>query len=219
MNRRKLHPGSGSEDLHGERSHTEPLFDLEGHPIDPELRRVDRAVERLARSQSIPTGLAERLYQASVEHLPTPQKIQVDFQQTQRSHRSRSWRSPAFSRLAMAAAVGLAFIVAIWAMTESTPTPLPYQTSMIANTNSGSNIVLFAKPIGPERSPLTRTGKAVFVVSRDDVASPVSQLMETDRMSYSDLIGDMANIVEEASSPSIEADYQQYDISGPDLGI
>jgi hypothetical protein len=215
MNSPHSHHEPGSGDPHGQWPAAESAFTSTGHPVDPELNQIDVDLARMAHEQAVPEGLADRIYQASVDELPVPNQLRGDFQETRQS----IWRTPIFARLAMAAAVGLAFIVAVWAATESIPNDLQSSQPMLASSGEAPSIILFSKPIGPQQSPLTRTGKAVFVVSREEIGSPVSQLMETDRMSYSDLVGDMATIIEEASNESQENGSRQYELMSSDLGI
>ncbi len=76
--------------------------------VEPELRAIDSKLFEYAGRYPVPEGLSWRTYQASVGLLPTAESAQ----------RPRPWRlqpmSPAsiWGRLAMAASIGLAFIVA-----------------------------------------------------------------------------------------------------------
>lgn len=75
--------------------------------FDRHLVELDRKLSRNAASEPTPTGLAERVYRASVSLLPG--RVQHD-----RLRFSRRVRTPVWGQLAMAASVAVAFVVAAW---------------------------------------------------------------------------------------------------------
>jgi hypothetical protein len=83
------------------KAHLDPL----PSDYDEQLQAVDRLLSRDAASRSVPEGLAQRAYEASVAHLPGRS---LKFTTARPSR-----RLPMISRLSMAAAVLLAVVVGV----------------------------------------------------------------------------------------------------------
>lgn len=79
--------------------------------LDADLIPIVERLERLAGSMEVPAGLADRVFFASAAHLPEP--MANPWQRSHAASRPGSGRLVRLSRLAMAAAIGLAFVGAM----------------------------------------------------------------------------------------------------------
>lgn len=73
---------------------------------DEQMVQVDAMLTKAVSAQDVPAGLTQRVYEASVSHLPSQRVLQFSANQPANSR-------PMFSRLSMAAAVALAVVVGI----------------------------------------------------------------------------------------------------------
>lgn len=76
--------------------------------LPEDLRLLDEQLWGAASSSRVPSGMADRVFQASVEHLPGRRvtRPMLRLAGTRANRRVASWRS----RLAMAASLGMAFV-------------------------------------------------------------------------------------------------------------
>lgn len=146
----------------------------QGSPLPAELETVDAMLAGHARRQAVPPGLVERVFDASVGLLPSPRR---------RAH--PSWtpgplRFPTawWGRLALAASIGLAFVVAVRTMPLGSP-ELPPLTHEV------------------ELALLDYAGGQEFVLTLGDLQpqlGEVDSLLMTRDMRFRDLAGDLESL-------------------------
>ncbi len=99
--------------------------DLTPGLLDPELRRLDARLTNQARRLDVPPGLADRVFEASVGHLPARRlRFTPTPRQTIRIRRQR------LGRLALAAGIALAFVLSARMLQSITPTTTPEQLAI-----------------------------------------------------------------------------------------
>lgn len=94
--------------------------------LEPDLRRLDARLTNDAHRLDVPPGLAGRVFDASVGHLPPRRFKLVSTEKTTLWERRQWW-----GRAAMAAGVMLAFGVSLKLLRESSPLPSPDEIAVI----------------------------------------------------------------------------------------
>ena len=148
-----------------------------GHQsVDPDLRALDSELFEYAGRYPVPEGLSWRTYQASVGLLPNAKSAQ----------RPRPWRlqpmNPAsiWGRLALAASIGLAFVVGSRMLPPGGPTP--YEQWLLAaysgasDTELGGAIHEFDDPRFAALEHLLVTRETTFLDLTSDVELLASDL-------------------------------------------
>jgi hypothetical protein len=113
---RVRHGGKPMHDLprnqpNREFSHIEPLMGQHGD-FTPELIEIDALLTEQAQASTIPQGLSERVFLASVSGLPQQSYKFVEFASGNRVR--KLWFRSVSGQVAMAASVALAFGIALW---------------------------------------------------------------------------------------------------------
>lgn len=178
---------------HGAGDESTPLRGPDGS-LQPGLQRVDRLLAAEARqSRRLPRGVLKRLTAASRGYLPieaAPASLPF-----QRAARARS-RTSVWGQLAMAACIGLAFVVAGWFGHHASVTPTEDVAIHEADDVRETATV---RDMRPERSPGAEsladalgTGTEWLLLGFDD--DEISVLLETADMSLNDLASELATL-------------------------
>lgn len=99
-------PARWTSDMGESPHHTEPW---PGSGLSPELAEIDSMMSRCARRQPVPEGLADRVFDASVELLPARRRRGG---RVLRLRPARPVSISSWGRLAMAASIAIAFFTA-----------------------------------------------------------------------------------------------------------
>ena len=165
-------------------------FSLEPLPssVERELCEIDELVARHASRLIVPAGLAERIFQASVDRLiGSPRSMPLD------PVARWQWRAAGLSRLALAAAMALAFVFA--AQFIQSPSAPPINVAMGDQISSDVEWFLLDRPenwsangsdLGDfNGSPNTEAGSILEIrdISFDDLSRDVSKLLSTSKAS------------------------------------
>lgn len=145
----------------------------------PQLRPVDELLAREGARQRVPEGLAQRIYEASVTHLPVPAV----------TRRGRSfWVEPLvqgrfalWGRLAMAASIGLAFVISLRVMHFQPRAGMPAAAAVVLSPDE--ELVLFDLEAGVDR---------VLGLVSDSPLGEVEDILLTRDMTFRDLTADLA---------------------------
>lgn len=158
--------------------------------FDRRLVEVDEKLARRAASQTPRIGLTDRVFRASVSHLPAQQDHSpLRF--------PRTVRTPVWGQLAMAASVAVAFVVAAWfhsAVTTPTGTdglvhhtPPPAVESMpLADDQAASAPPSAPQMLSPEVEHLLFDGESDYLLNTRD-------------LSHADAVDDLHRIYEQLS--------------------
>ncbi len=144
---------------------------------DPELAQIEAALFRMARRRHAPAGLAGRVFDASVGLLPA-----------RRLRRARLFKlepvsfGSVWGRLALAASIAVAFVVAIRSMPQERPrSPLSQAVELVLLESAGA-------------APADLQGLWRF---EDPRYGAVESLLVTRDMTFRDLSGDLARLAED----------------------
>ncbi|MHC4947654.1 MAG: hypothetical protein ACYTG1_05265 [Planctomycetota bacterium] len=144
--------------------------------FEPELLDLDARLVRDARHGRVPSGLVDRVFRASAGLLPAPAPLPL-----------RSPGVPAtgalWGRLAMAASVGLAFVVGSWLLRAERTRPGPPVHVAVAPAGLATSRVL--------------DREAEQVLFGADGSSEVGYLLETRDLTLDDLSSELAMLVAE----------------------
>lgn len=163
--------------------------------FDRRLVELDRKLARQAASQPVPSGLAERVYRASVSLLPG----RVEYG---RLRFARSVRTPVWGQLAMAASVAVAFVVAAW-----------FHTSTITPSAPDQGYVFHGPPIAdvaPEQIGRDQPReRGVILAQRAELLSPDAlrllfdggsdYLFDTRDLTHAEAVDDLHRVYEHLS--------------------
>jgi hypothetical protein len=128
--------------LHRDEPATHHAPDVEPLPAEfpAELRRIDRALHADAGRFVVPDGLEERVFDASVELLPNRGRAGRGGARRLRvvgvrrpGGPARSWGRSQWGRMALAASLGLAFLVAAFVMQRGASRPMPVASGSIVD--------------------------------------------------------------------------------------
>lgn len=187
------HPDHDDARGNGAADESAPLRGPDGS-LQPGLQRVDRLLAAEARqSRRMPHGVLKRMTAASRGYLPieaAPASLPF-----QRAARARS-RTSVWGQLAMAACIGLAFVVAGWFGHHASVTP----TEDVAMHESGdTSETAPARDIRQEQPATAEsladalgTGTEWLLLGFDD--DEISVLLETADMSLNDLASELATL-------------------------
>lgn len=142
------------------------------YEVPPELREVDELLEWHARQQPVPAGLIDRVFDASVGLLPSRRPRRQPVLRLEPAITGSLW-----GRLAMAASIALAFIVA------GRMLPVGGPGSMLS---PGIELV--------QGGPGDLDVHWRFRAREEAHYGPVERLGFTQEMSFRDLAGDLANL-------------------------
>jgi hypothetical protein len=146
----------------------------------PQLRPIDEMLAREAAGQPLPPGLTQRVYDASVTHLPGSAVAR---------RRSRSfWVEPlvqgrfaTWGRLAMAASIAVAFMVSLQVMQFQPKAGMPTAAAVVLSPDE--ELVLFDLEAGVDR---------VLGLVSDSPLGEVENILLTRDMTFRDLTADLA---------------------------
>jgi hypothetical protein len=192
MNRDPRHP-SHAETTQARANSAGPL----PAEFDRRLVAVDDALARKAGSVSTPRGLNERVYRASVSHLPAhPADAPLRFPQ----RAAASMRSSAWGRLAVAASVALACVVAAWFHT-SAPTTAPSERESIAQHTPASadelETTALPSPVAVTPTRIERLSPAAVWLLHE--ATQSGYLYDTRDLTHEEAVSDLALVYEQLS--------------------
>ncbi len=143
--------------------------------FSPGLREIDDRLAREARRETVPMGLADRVFRASVEYLPSPPRPRR--LRPVRTAREPLW-SLAWGRLALAASVVLAVGAALWLVQG--------RSGRIERVEIGDVAVRGALPPEVERLLMEPVGGG---------DSELASLLDTRDLTFDDLAGELAMLV------------------------
>lgn len=166
--------------------HTDGHIDPLPNNYDSDLRHIDALLHQQAGRQSPPAGLADRMFHSSVRQLAAHRPASLEFTAPKAVIR------PIASRLAMAAAVGLAVMVGVLFLRSPGVSSLPGPVGEFAlNGTLGS-------PSGDEQPRVVST--AQFSADREWLlleAVQLSHYSDVRHLSWHDVNDDMASLVRE----------------------
>jgi hypothetical protein len=139
--------------------------------IPPEFREIDARLASWARRQPVAPALADRVFEASVAMLPARRRPRSPLLQLPRLASLSSWRGVG-GRLALAASITLAFIVALRVMPSGNSNPLTPDVEMVLLEYAG--------------------GQRGFVDPRFAQAEHILMIRD---MTFGDLTNDLARVV------------------------
>jgi hypothetical protein len=145
------------------------------YEVPPDLREVDELLEWHARQQPVPAGLIDRVFDASVGLLPSHRPRRQPVLRLQPTIMDSLW-----SRLAMAASIALAFIVAARMLPVSGPGSLLSPDVELVQLDYGA--------------PGDLDVHWRFRAREEAWYGQVERLGFTQEMSFRDLAGDLANL-------------------------
>ncbi len=137
----------------------------------PEFREVEARLSSWARRQPVPPGLAGRVFDASVGLLPARRRLRSPLLQMPRLASLSAWRGMG-GRLALAASITLAFLVAVRVMPSGNSNPLTPDVEMVLLEYAG--------------------GQRGFVDPRFAKAQHILMIRD---MTFGDLTNDLARVV------------------------
>ena len=147
----------------------------------PHLRPINEMLAGEASRVPLPPGLVQRVYQASVTHLAGPPEI------ARRPARSY-WVEPlihgrlaAWGRLAMAASIGVAFLVSLRVMRFQPRASAPPVAALVLSPDE--ELVLFDLEAGVDR---------VLGLATDSPLGEIANILLTRDMTFRDLAADVA---------------------------
>jgi hypothetical protein len=140
----------------------------------PELREVDELLGRYARREPVPAGLVERVFDASVGMLPSRRRQPV--LRLQPVITTSLW-----GRLAMAASIALAFVVAGRILPVREPSSL----------HSPAVVLVPPEYAGAQDLDVSQR----FRDLEEEHYGAVERLLVTRDLTFRDLAGDLANLV------------------------
>lgn len=147
--------------------------DMDPYPdqIPPEFREIEAQLASWARRQPVPPGLADRVFDASVGLLPARRRPRSPLFQMPRLASLSAWRGVG-GRLALAASITLAFVVAVRIMPGRDSNPLSPDVEMVLLEYAG--------------------GQRGFVDPRFAKAEHILMIHD---MTFGDLTNDLARVV------------------------
>ena len=157
----KGHPDRWTEDM-----------DLFSEQTPRELREVEARLTAWARGQPVPPGLAARVFDASVGLLPARRRQRSPLMQMHRLPSLAAWRGVG-GRLALAASITLAFLVAVRVMPRESNRLTPDVEMVLLEYAGGQQGII------------------------DPRFAAVEQLLMTREMTFGDLTNDLDRVVAE----------------------
>ena len=147
--------------------------DMDPYPdqIPPEFREIEARLASWASRQPVPSGLADRVFDASVGLLPARRRPRSPLLQMPRLASLSAWRGVG-GRLALAASITLAFLVAVRVMPGRDSNPLAPDVEMVLLEYAG--------------------GQSGFVDPRFATAEHILMIRD---MTFGDLTNDLARVV------------------------
>lgn len=102
------------------RDNPDPLNDHEGNT---EFAAIERLLDRVAKAVPMPEYLEDGVFEVSVNHLPQRSRLRIAPTQTgvHTYVKARSLQYSFFGRFAMAASIGLAFVVGVFSVQKPSP--------------------------------------------------------------------------------------------------
>ncbi len=153
--------------------------------LEPEIQRIESLLSLDARRLRVPRGLVERTFDASVQHLPAPKRRSLTFIQPQPVDRS------VLSRLAMAAAVGLAVIVGVMFLRSPNTMQVPAGFDQMAHNGAiDRSATTVVRPAVASQLSADREWLLLDAVH-------LSHYSDVRHLSWSDINDDMASLVRE----------------------
>jgi hypothetical protein len=172
---------------------TSPRGELFVEPLpgrfERELQEIDDLVGRAAAGMHVPSGLAERIFQASVDRLiGSPRSLPLEPVARWR------FRAAGLSRLALAASLALAFIIA--AQFVQTPGRPITNVVMASDTSSDVEWLLVDRP-----ENWSSEGSRSLIEFESD-PNAVESILETRDLSFDELSRDLSNLLGTQKSSS-----------------
>jgi hypothetical protein len=154
--------------------------------LPPDLERIDESLADLAKRDQAPPGLTDRIYEASVSALP---RLRLRGRAAAGPQRMRFHR-PVWGQLAMAASIGLAFVLVAWFL--SMPTGAPDRNDLIAERTDAPVVRTVA------RHSVRLTPEAEWLLLETGFnGERISYLVETRDITFADLRSESERLFDE----------------------